>query len=543
METLFTQINALRKNGQLEQAQELVESIDATNMDAYLSSAAFWVYRDICKIKLEQGQQEEASQCFEKCNALMPYLNDAQGYCSNALNYLQRNLSQMASMYSRAKSGNVDEPYAVVVSALNKGMLPDHEKDQAAWIIFYYLKYRLDSMDSQSARKALRYFLKIEVDTLSMVYSQMLYTALKVSDAFDDFNILSFLENWGFDSFKPEDWQPYRTEDGHTYPSLAEKAISKCIGYCRRHQIEALPDGFETLLETALKHVPGNETFIRTYASILADAGKADQAKELISNLMLTDKQWYLWGELASYTGDSDERIAYLCKALKSQPDENFTVGVILRLSGELIDRQMYSEALFELGRYDRISTSNGWRHKAVYYSLLERIPEGESASENNDSLYSKYLAKADSVAYKDYPLMKMAFIEKCRINVNGKTKLRFRLLSANGISMEINPNAFGIDHKCKLLTCFDVRYATEGHKRKALSVVPSENDENMLFKTVIGSMTSRIDKRGKKYSIVGGCYMPERFIEKYANSSQVKVDAISSDGNRWLAYSVTNVQ
>ena len=56
METLFTQINALRKNGQLEQAQELVESIDATNMDAYLSSAAFWVYRDICKIKLEKGQ-------------------------------------------------------------------------------------------------------------------------------------------------------------------------------------------------------------------------------------------------------------------------------------------------------------------------------------------------------------------------------------------------------------------------------------------------------------------------------------------------------
>ncbi len=110
-----------------------------------------------------------------------------------------------------------------------------HPKD-TAWDIYWYLKDHYKECGSKQTRMLLLTYLKINLERPSMIHSCMLQLALKISEEYDDFNLLNYLRMWGYTTnLRSEDKEPQTTADGRTFLSLQDKT-ERCVReYLNRH--------------------------------------------------------------------------------------------------------------------------------------------------------------------------------------------------------------------------------------------------------------------------------------------------------------------
>lgn len=372
--------------------------------------------------------------------------------------------------------------------------------------------------------------------------------------ALDDKDVVfySIFPKWGFNSFRDEDWNPNVSADGKKYDSLASKAI---LRYLKDQNIKFGEDEkFETLLKTAWRKEPENENFMRAYSRCLAARGKQTEAFNLIKTFIIKNPKWYLWTDLAKATEDKDVSLGYYCKALSLQKDDSFTVNVRFAIAEELISRGRYSEALHELNIYEKVYNQHkaeGWNLKRPFYNLKSKIPAGTVASESNESLYKQFKSTAEYDFYKDYPRMEMAYVEKQLIedrNNNGRIKTRFILMASNGVTIQINPNLFGLQKSLPMGTCFDVRYKEEtipskrpdgkARTKKVALAVQQIKTDSIVFKEFHGQLEIRKDRKGNDFAIIQDVYISQKFLTEHQTGETVKVLALSGpDRAKWQAY------
>ena len=110
-----------------------------------------------------------------------------------------------------------------------------HPRD-TAWAIYWYLKDHFQECGSQQTRMLLATYTKIPVERPSLLHSCMLQLALKISEQYDDFNLLNFIRIWGFHLFlRPEDKEIQTTADGRMFMSLQDRTERVVVDYLNRH--------------------------------------------------------------------------------------------------------------------------------------------------------------------------------------------------------------------------------------------------------------------------------------------------------------------
>ena len=299
-----------------------------------------------------------------------------------------------------------------------------------------------------------------------------------------------FFEKWGLGaSFLPDDWKD-SSKDGKTIHATAEKALSKYDDALKAQQDVASNPAYNALLQEACEKLSNNENVARRLALINFTNGNTDEAIRIICNLIKTHAgKFYFWSELAEYTTvkDPDLSIACCAKALLATPEEKFLGKTHTLLSNHLINRKMFPEALHEAESYRRINEENGWPVRNVYNKLIARIPQGTAEAQDNKSLYRELEQPADAFIYSDMEGHDMVLLEyRYEEKPDGKKRLMFYLYDSDNKSYRINPNAFGLDRKAKVYSCYNVKYINEEGKTRIVFVKPIEKTEVLRYRSAV---------------------------------------------------------
>ena len=300
-------------------------------------------------------------------------------------------------------------------------------------------------------------------------------------------NFPQMLERWGMNNFREEDWKKEQKED-KTFPSLAERAIAKCIDAYKINRFKDVTEEFESLLREAVQRNSDDEQLLRNLGITLFSLGKKEEALKIYKSLLLRLNTYYVWKELAVIAEDIPLKVSALCKALIVEKNENFLGEIHLQLAKLLIDRQLYANAKGELENYYKTYTKNNWRISDLYTQLTKQIPSNIVAANNND-FYISHQDIADEFIYSDIEWMPMIVTDVYSKEEGKKAIKKARLCASNGVSVVMN--LANLREKIQLdITigmCVNAKLVSNENGYRCVLCRASESTISDVFKKVVG--------------------------------------------------------
>lgn len=227
------EVTALRKNGHLEEALKMAKTDLRIERNEYSVSALFWVYRDMALKAFEQGNIQSANALLSEAKVLSrePELEDdeyVQGAISSLLRRLAPNYDVLEQAAEQSKQGDVRGAYDKVKQLLSNTSLNDSLHESYGWIIFRYLNNGYREMGSIPCRRLLAEYMNLHNERPSLLHSNMLNLASKISEIYSDFNFLAFIRLWGAEYFMYDDFSPSYYQ-GKEYPPLTSRLLERCF--------------------------------------------------------------------------------------------------------------------------------------------------------------------------------------------------------------------------------------------------------------------------------------------------------------------------
>lgn len=225
------EVSELRKSGQLEAAYVIAEHDLNIHADDFSRNAMFWVIRDMMNVACQNGDMVNAKKMFSKMKALVGDMVIVDSYVSNSIKFAEMKLCPNANVIDEAnrlvKNGQLEEAYNKLKKEVQHP-IEDILHEKYGWIIFRYLKNVFQNVGSLKARKLLFEYMQLHNERPSMLHSQMLNLASKISEVYPDFKFLNFLKLWGVENFTDEDMQETRM-DGKILPPLYIRVFRRCV--------------------------------------------------------------------------------------------------------------------------------------------------------------------------------------------------------------------------------------------------------------------------------------------------------------------------
>lgn len=354
----------------------------------------------------------------------------------------------------------------------------------------YFKIFRLSKENVSKALQVIEDYSVIVKDkiTSNEFHSKILSSYIYSSKDSMNPNSKTVLEELGFNHFMSDDWIREQNDVGGTFPSLIEhfiKSYNKSLSFSKDH----IPSSdFEGLLIEATEKYPDDDQIPRCLAKSYMLWGMVEKAEGEYRKLLLTNNKFYLWKELALATSDSALRFSALCKAILSEPNDEFLGEIHLMLAKQLIESKDYSHASRELKTYANTYQSKGWLPKDDYSELIQKIPSNTTAAENNNDLYHSYEDAAEEFVYSDITWTLMAVCEIYeKKKPDGKKTKRAKLFSSDGISVSVNVNVLKCTSKDLFGHCFNVKIIKDTDKYKAVLVKPSDKELKDVFEQKVG--------------------------------------------------------
>lgn len=196
-------------------------------------SAMFWVLRDYFNRYLSQGNTEECNKILLQMQELISGMDDGEGYADRAIKHASESLCPHSRLLHEAeelsKGGHEEEAYEKVMDIHAMTPIEDLLHEQFAWIIFRYLKKEYKQMGSLEARRVLFTYMQLHNDRPSLVHSQILNLASKISDSYKDFKFLPFLQMWDVNNFTDEDLHESTNTEGKVFQPMYIRLFRRCI--------------------------------------------------------------------------------------------------------------------------------------------------------------------------------------------------------------------------------------------------------------------------------------------------------------------------
>ena len=169
-------------------------------------------------------------------------------------------------VFDLRKEGRIEEAYAAI-----RPMYAVHQGKYTTLCMFWtasdILKKRIHEKRTGEAEKIFEALMRVQLnidDTDGKCHAAILHAALLLDDASQYFQILDFIDRYGVDKLRENDWEGHTTtttnEKGvsrsHLLPSTAQRILTRCF-----HSIQQHPDADHALkvmplLEEALRRAP-----------------------------------------------------------------------------------------------------------------------------------------------------------------------------------------------------------------------------------------------------------------------------------------------
>ena len=111
----FKEVNALRKDGRLNEAYTMARKDWETQSDTWSASALFWVLNDISKAYIERDNIEKANMAYEMMKEISPSIDDEMGYVERTLRIMEKRMDVDANIFEEAekiaKDGDLEEAF------------------------------------------------------------------------------------------------------------------------------------------------------------------------------------------------------------------------------------------------------------------------------------------------------------------------------------------------------------------------------------------------------------------------------------------------
>lgn len=240
----FREVTSLRRAGRLQEAYNMAKADLEQERSNWTYSAMFWVLSDYGKQYIANGQREKARACLNEMISLFEGMNDDEGYAERAIKNLNRQLipnwNLVYNMSELAKAGNEEEAFNRLMEVHKETPLDVALHDDFGWVIYRYLDKRYGEIGSEKARKALAVYMNLKNERPSLLHSQILNVATKISEKYDDFKFLPFLRMWNVVNFSDDDFHESYW-GGKEISPLVERIIERCfkLGYGLNEVIDA----------------------------------------------------------------------------------------------------------------------------------------------------------------------------------------------------------------------------------------------------------------------------------------------------------------
>ncbi len=335
------------------------------------------------------------------------------------------------------KEGKIDDAYRLAEEALKE--TPDDlwTKRAMGWVLYEYLdqsatnrdfnKYlhwlqemvalHLDNEESMlmdSVMWSLRKLLSdtdvksVEYDQLLSIlqqlphpqkgkaYSSVLSAAIKLGGKW--LHLSSFIEWWGLDNLRVEDYDEVTLSNGSKMMSLAERTI---ICYSKILLRDGDTDRINRFLSYIRSVIEQHKEYVYPpyyLAKLLLKKGDAQAAYDLLKQFArLKSKDFWVWQMLSDTQSDGDLKMSFLCRALLCGGKEEMLVS--LREESALLFASMghLSEAKYEALRAIESRKRMGWSITNGLRDIqVEKWFMLTTASRNNEPFYRRFSEEAE---------------------------------------------------------------------------------------------------------------------------------------------------
>lgn len=313
--------------------------------------------------------------------------------------------------------------------------------------------------------------------------------------------MVTAIEKWGLYNFRDEDWNR-DNKDGKEFPSLVEKTIGRILKALKLQQYSNVKESFLDLLQKAISFYH-DDNLERHLAQIKLSMGKKDEGVAIYRKLLLKSNRFYLWKELADAIDDKKLKISALCKAILSEPKDEFLGDVRLSLAQLLIDENKFDLAKCELNTFKKTYQRLGWNLKNEYVRLSQIIPESVAYPKDNNSYYQENQAVADDFIFSDIDWVSMVVCDIYSQKINNKEIEKAKLVSSEGVEVSVKVKTLHKNKRELIGCCYDVKLINRENNKTGVGLIRT-SDKNAV--DVLKSVVCYVDyfnKEKKLYHVV----------------------------------------
>lgn len=405
------EIFALRKEGSLDEAYAMaLEVIEADPNDEWNIKAIAWCLYDLTKRSVSQNDYTTAKTYVEHLEALQ--INEFDEILVKSVEHAKVLASPekriILQAKEKSKQGNHQEALTLFRQAIQQFPNDIDLNTQFAWELQKEGKIIFDTekVEVQKARQLLADYIKLKNERPSQLHSLFLRFADKITDR-EGFNLISFLKLWNLNNLREEDFEPF-TKEGKTYPSIAEKIIQHGAKLILDKKLNQDVEYFLPFLETGIKRYIDNIWLTYYKAKLLHLINRNEEAIEfLIPVVKEKISDYWTWSLLAELAIESDKEkaVSCYCKSLLCKGEDKFIANVRTRFAELLIQKELWSEAKFEITSAIKAKETEGVQvsDRLRDYQQKEWFKNAAEKRSNND-FYSSHKQLAEEFIFHSLP-------------------------------------------------------------------------------------------------------------------------------------------
>ncbi|MBG2876092.1 hypothetical protein I4902_13475 [Proteus alimentorum] len=436
-----------RKEGKLDEAYIMaIELINKPNNDEWDIKAFAWCVIDLIKRDAQSGKSENIHHYANQLRNLNidasdKILTDQREY---ALRLCNPNGQMILKAKSLSKQGDHYGALNLYKRIYNNGDKSIDVQICLAWELYRVAKSMTEQMpvNFNGAKRFINDYLKLNTEKPSLLHTCILQLADKIAKE-GRLNMGAFVRIWGLENLRPEDYDPYISDDGNSYPSLAERIIQHAS------KDSFTNDAYEELiyllpyLNDCINRYPDNVWLKMSKAKALMATKQSNEAfsygLEVVKNKLNDYWAWELLGDI--YQANSlDLATSCYCKALLCSKDINFVGKVKIKLAELLLKRGLTSEAKLEVDQLFNYRSENNQKiPESVQILMHSTWYQGAISSRSNHQLYLDKAIHAEELLCSDLPWMNAVLGDKFFIKGKKDKAKRKLYVQSSPLPLEVS--------------------------------------------------------------------------------------------------------
>lgn len=409
------QVTALRKGGQLDEAFKLAtELVAAPEANEWEVGAYGWCLIDL--VKRHAADRDQTS-----LHGYLRLLTKFEVPCGNELlaEHRERALAlvdddRRAVMAARklGKDGQHDKAVGAFAALMAKGGLTKDDKTAFGWELYRATQAIFRAAGGQdlapsaidTVKRHLNTYLKLGISESGLLHSCMMQQAVRLSHG-DHLRLAAFARLWDLDSFRREDFEESRLDDGKTFPPLAETVLQRASKEAAKGGSPAEMNYILPYLERGLELFPENVWLKLNMVKLLRGLEWLDEARLLATEFARSKAgEYWTWELIGDLEVEPAMRLSCYAKALTCSEDDTFVSKLRLKFA-TLVAADHPGEARAEVERVIEHRRREGTRIPIDAQRMAESAWFLAAApSTSGRSFYDRFKSRAEELLFAHLP-------------------------------------------------------------------------------------------------------------------------------------------